>query len=230
MGIDNKLKNYEKKEKINENQKNESVNGNKKQLKEIEDYLTEYVNRLLNNAKFKKVQEPPMAEVTHDVYYFLRDYLPNEIKIKIDEVSICQDYPDSIDHYSLIKIIIDVSLVQLKKKLLIEENKFDAKSFVDIVKKIVLNLVDNAKSDGGGIYIIQNKSNKIDDFADAKLVIDNEKSQFKISDNEIKNDEKNDHRNKNKETEYTAEDHAQAKKLAKFFNKENRIYHSNYFD
>ncbi|MBQ7749578.1 hypothetical protein IJR75_03325 [bacterium] len=132
MGIDNKLENYEKKEKINENQKNESVNGGKKQLKEIEDYLTEYVNRLLNNAKFKKVQEQAsLVEEMHDAYYFLYDYLPNEIKLEIDKASICQakkineedgkqhhNYPDSINHYNLINIIIDVSLVQLKKNIL----------------------------------------------------------------------------------------------------------------
>ena len=242
MGTDNKLKNYEKKEKINENQKNESVNGDKKQLKKIEDYLTECVNELLNNAKFKKVEEQvPMGEGMHDVYYFLCDHLPNEIKSKIDKASICQTMEidekdgtqhsrDSINYHDLIKIIIDVLLVQLQKKLPIEENKSD--KLFDIVKKIVLNLVNNAKSnDGGEIYIIQNNNNKIDDFADAKLVIDNEKSQFKNSDNEIKNDEKNDHHNKNKKTEsYTKEDYAQANKVAKLFNKKNEIYHSKYSD
>ena len=120
MRINNKIKNYEKEEKINENQKNESVNGDKKQLKKIEDYLTECVNELLNNAKFKKVEEQvPMGEGMHDVYYFLCDHLPNEIKSKIDKVPIDQTmvineengmlhYHDSIKHHNLIKIIIDV--------------------------------------------------------------------------------------------------------------------------
>ena len=163
MGTDNKLKNYEKKEKINENQKNESVNGDKKQLKKIEDYLTECVNELLNNAKFKKVEEQvPMGEGMHDVYYFLCDHLPNEIKSKIDKASICQTMEidekdgtqhsrDSINYHDLIKIIIDVLLVQLQKKLPIEENKSD--KLFDTVKKIVLNLVNNAKSNDGGKFI-----------------------------------------------------------------------------
>ena len=38
------------------------------------------------------------------------------------------------------------------KKLPIEENKSDDKLF-DIVKKIVLNLIDNAKSNDGGKFI-----------------------------------------------------------------------------
>lgn len=239
MGINNKIKNYEKEEKINENQKNESVNGDKKQLKKIDDYRTEYVNGLLNNAKFIKVEEQiPMGEGMHDVYYFLCDYLPNEIKSKIGKTSIDQTMVfneedgmlhcrDSIKLHNLIKIIIDVLLVQLQKKLPIEENKSDDKLF-DIVKEIVLNLIDNAKSnDRGEIYIIQNNNNKIDDFADAKLVI----NKFKISNNEIKNYEKNDHHNKNKETEsYTKGDYAQADKVAKLFNKKNEIYHSKYSD
>jgi hypothetical protein len=172
MEIDSKSKNYGKKEEINENQENESVNDDKKQLKEIEDNLTKYVNGLLNNAKFKKEEEQiPMGEGKHDVYYFLCDHLPNEIKSKtnkapmhkimeIHEKDGMRHHRNSINYHNLIKIIIDALPPQLQKKLPIEEDKSGDELF-NIVEKIVLNLVNNAKSNvGEEIYIIQNNNNK----------------------------------------------------------------------